>query len=120
MQAKEIKVISGDPNNEQILSYIHENIYSREKITVKAIASHFNISLKYFSNYFKRSFGVAYQEYLDSYRIKLIEKRLEIGGLKLKQIAQEFGFTDVSHLSKVFKKLTGASPSDRRISNGYR
>jgi AraC-like DNA-binding protein len=70
--------------------------------------------------YFKRSFGVAYQEYLDSYRIKLIEKRLEIGGLKLKQIAQEFGFTDVSHLSKVFRKLTEASPCDYRISNGYR
>jgi YesN/AraC family two-component response regulator len=60
MQAKEIAIISGDPNNEQILTYIHGNIYSREKITVKTIALHFNISLKYFSNYFKRSFGVAY------------------------------------------------------------
>jgi AraC-like DNA-binding protein len=45
MQAKEITVKSSDPDNEQILTYIHENIYSREKITVKTIASHFNISL---------------------------------------------------------------------------
>lgn len=117
MQLKAITAINDDPNNEQILSYLHENIYCREKIMVKTIASHFNISVRYFSNYFKRNFGIAYQEYLDSYRIKLIEKRIAIGGLKLKQIAQEFGFTDVSHLSKVFKKLTGLSPTDYRTSN---
>ncbi|WP_316762292.1 AraC family transcriptional regulator [Pedobacter aquatilis] len=112
MHAKEISMMNDDPNNEQILSYIHENIYNREKVTVKAIASHFNISLKYFSNYFKRNFNVAYQEYLDNYRIKLVEKRISVGGLKLKQIAQEFGFSDVSHLSKVFRKLNGLSPSE--------
>lgn len=117
MQVKTITAINDGSNNEQILSYLHENIYNREKITVKTIASHFNISIRYFSNYFKRNFGIAYQEYLDSYRIKLIEKRIAIGGLKLKQIAQEFGFTDVSHLSKVFKKLTGISPTDYRTSN---
>ena len=117
LQAKKIMVANGGPNNEQILSYLHENIYSRENIKVKAIASHFNISQKYFSNYFKRNFGIAYQEYLDSYRIKLIEKRIEIGGLKLKQIADEFGFTDVSHLSKVFKKMNGVSPTKYRSDN---
>ncbi|MEJ2902596.1 AraC family transcriptional regulator [Pedobacter panaciterrae] len=120
MPVEAIMVINNDPNNEQILSYLHENIYCREMITVKAVASHFNISIRYFSNYFKRNFGIAYQEYLDNYRIKLIEKRIAIGGLKLKQIADEFGFTDVSHLSKVFKKLTGVNPTDYRIANTHK
>ena len=40
----------------------------------------------------------------------LIEKRLLIGGLKLKQIALEFGFTDTSHLSKTFKRVKGIAP----------
>lgn len=97
-------------NFEKLISFIHENIYNRDKLTIKSISSCFNISPTYFSNYFKRHFRISYQEYLDTYRVALIEKRLEIGGLKLKQIATEFGFTDVSHLSKTFKKIKGYPP----------
>lgn len=99
-------------NFEKLISFIHENIYNREKLSVKEVSICFNISPNYFSNYFKRHFNISYQEYLDTYRVSLIEKRLEIGGLKLKQIAEEFGFTDVSHLSKTFKKIKGKSPKD--------
>jgi AraC-type DNA-binding domain-containing proteins len=99
-------------NFEKLLSYIHENIYDRDKLLVKNVAEHFHISVSYFSNYFKRHFDIAYQEYLDNYRVTLIEKRLNVGGLKLKQIADEFGFTDVSHLSKTFRKVKGFAPKD--------
>ncbi|WP_433830491.1 helix-turn-helix domain-containing protein [Flavobacterium anhuiense] len=97
-------------NFEKLISFIHENIYNREKLSIKEVSLFSNISPTYFSNYFKRHFGMPYQEYLDNYRVTLIEKRLGIGGLKLKQIADEFGFTDVSHLSKTFKKVKGYSP----------
>lgn len=97
-------------NYEKLISYIHEHIYSREKLLIRNLAEHFNIAPSYFSNYFKRHFGSSYQLYLDSYRIALVEKRLRVGGLKTKQIAEEFGFTDVSHLSKIFKKIKGVTP----------
>lgn len=97
---------------EKLISFIHENIYDRENLSIKEISTRFNISASYFSNYFKRHFGLSYQEYLDKYRVTLIEKRLSIGGLKLKQIADEFGFTDVSHLSKTFKKIKGQTPKN--------
>lgn len=116
MQTRAIRLNDNDPNSEQISSYIHEHIYEREKVTIKNIAEHFNISPTYFSNFFKRIFGISYQNYLDSYRIKLVEKRIETGGLKFKQIADEFGFTDVSHMAKSFKKQTGISPTQFRDS----
>lgn len=97
-------------NFEKLISYLHENIYDREKLSVKSVAEKFNISTTYFSNYFKRHFDISYQEYLDKYRVSLIEKRLTIGGLKIKEIASEFGFTDASHLSKTFKRITGKTP----------
>ena len=97
-------------NFEKLISFIHENIYEREKLAVRQVAECFHISPTYFSNYFKRHFGLSYQEYLDNYRVTLIEKRLSIGGLKLKEIADEFGFTDTSHLSKTFRKVKGISP----------
>ncbi len=105
-------IVKQELNYEKLISFIHENIYNREKLAVKSIAECFHISPRYFSNYFKRHFDISYQEYLDTYRVALIEKRLDIGGLKLKQIAQEFGFTDVSHLSKTFKKVKGINPKD--------
>src|SRR5690606_11446884 len=107
---RNIHIRSESYNFEQLTSYLHEHIYDRKKLTIKNVANKFNISPTYFSNYFKRHFGVAYQEYLDNYRVSLIEKRLLIGGLKLKQIALEFGFTDTSHLSKTFKRVKGIAP----------
>jgi len=101
-------------NDEKLLSFIHENIYDRSTLRVKNVAAQFNISATYFSNYFKRHFGVSYQDYLDNCRVTLIEKRLGIGGLKLKQIAGDLGFTDVSHLSRTFKRVRGYSP--KRVS----
>ncbi|WP_215222599.1 helix-turn-helix domain-containing protein [Echinicola shivajiensis] len=97
-------------NFEKLLSYLHENIYDRNKLGVSTVANKFNISTTYFSNYFKRHFNVSYQSYLDQYRVSLIKKRLAVGGVKLKEIALEFGFTDTSHLTKTFKKVTGLTP----------
>ena len=115
LKDRNISANKEEVNFEKLLSFIHENIYERSKLTVKSIATHFNISTSYFSNYFKRHFGISYQEYLDNYRVTIIEKRLAIGGLKIKVIADELGFTDVSHLSRTFKKVRGFSP--KQISN---
>lgn len=106
---RERNISRDEINFEKLISYLHENIYDREKLAVKSVAEKFNISGTYFSNYFKRHFDISYQAYLDKYRISLIEKRLTIGGLKIKEIANEFGFTDASHLSKTFRRITGKS-----------
>lgn len=110
LRERNVNVTGNTLNHEQLVSYIHENIYERENLQVKHIAEKFNISPSYFSNFFKRHFNSSYQEYLDEYRISLVKKRLDIGGMKLKEIASEFGFTDTSHLAKTFKRVTGFSP----------
>lgn len=112
LKERNVSVHKVEVNFEKLISFIHENIYDREKLRIQTISSYFNISATYFSNYFKRHFGISYQEYLDRYRVTLIEKRLSVGGLKLKQISDEFGFTDVSHLSKTFKRVKGLGPKD--------
>ncbi|WP_313385533.1 AraC family transcriptional regulator [Chishuiella sp.] len=106
-----IRIDDGAPNNEDLISYINQNIYDPKKIRIKSISSHFNIAENYFSTYFKRNFDVSFREYLDDYRIKLIEKRLEFKQNTIKQIANEFGFTDESHLTNYFKKHKKTSPS---------
>lgn len=97
-------------NNEQLLTFIHQHIYSPELVQIKTIAENFNISPAYFGAYFKRNFGISYREYLNQYRINLIERRLINSRLTLKEIASEFGLVDESHLSRYFKSQKKLSP----------
>ncbi|MEN0052335.1 MAG: AraC family transcriptional regulator [Mucilaginibacter sp.] len=106
-----VHIGKGQPNREALLSFIHQNIYYPEKIHRKNIADHFDISNSYFSIYFKRNFSISYREYVHSYRLQLIEKRLQSNHSTLKEIAHEFGFTDESHLSNYFKQKKKVNPS---------
>ena len=114
MDKLELRIDNGLPDRETLISFVHQHIYEPDKIQVKNIAAHFNIAANYFSAYFKRNFEISYREYVNSYRIKLIAKRLASGLLTVKQIADEFGFIDESHLSHFFKKRTAQSPATYR------
>lgn len=100
---------------DDLISYIHQNIYHPEKIRIGIISEHFNISNTYFSAYFKRNFDVSYRKYITDYKLKLIEKRIQSGQMTMKQIAYEFGFTDESHLTNYFKKQNNLSPTDYKF-----
>jgi len=97
-------------NNDKqaLISFIHQHIYEPEKIQVKHLSHTFNISPHYFGKYFKNNYGIPFRAYIDNYRIKLIESRVA-AGLTQRQIADEFGFTDESHLSNYFKKRTAST-----------
>ncbi|QOG03925.1 AraC family transcriptional regulator [Flavobacterium sp. MDT1-60] len=106
-------VVKGNSiDNEQITSYIHQNIYQPKLVQIKVIADHFNIAQTYFSAYFKRTFAISYRDYIHNLRTTLIEKRFHNNQLPIKQIAHEFGFTDESHLSNYFKKRKNMKPTD--------
>ncbi|MFV5700482.1 AraC family transcriptional regulator [Flavobacterium sp. XS2P12] len=112
MRCMNMQVTGTNIDNEQITSYIHQNIYNPKLIQIKSISRHFNISHTYFGTYFKRSFSITYRDYIKNLRTKLIEKRISNNQMSIKQIAYEFGFTDESHLSNYFKKQKNMKPSD--------
>ena len=56
----------------------------------------------------------SYRSYINDYRLQIIEKRLTVPTITLGQIADEFGFTDESHLNKFFKTHKGIGPKDYR------
>ena len=94
----------------EILNYIQNNIYSPKKIKAEVISSTFGISENYLGKFFKRHTNETLQEYINKYRIKLIEHRLLYSGMRIKEIVDEIGFADESHLNKFFKKYKGISP----------
>lgn len=112
-----VRLNNGTPQKDDLIFYIHQNIYTPEKIRINSISEHFNISKTYFSVYFKRNFDVSYRNYITDYKIKLIERRIRSGQMTMKQIAFEFGFTDESHLTNYFKNLNKINPSDFKLQN---
>lgn len=112
MRCMNMQITGTGIDNEQIISYIHQNIYNPKLVQIKSISTHFNIATTYFGTYFKRSFSITYRNYINNLRTKLIEKRFFNNQVPIKQIAYEFGFTDESHLSNYFKKQKNMKPSD--------
>jgi len=93
-----------------ILQYIQANIYTPEKLRAKTIAEHFGVSEFYIGRYFKKHTNETMQQYIVNYRLKLIETRLLYSDLRINEIAIELGFTDESHMNKLFCKYRSISP----------
>lgn len=87
----------------EIVSYIQQNIYDKNKLTVEVIADNFYKSRNYISQYFKDETGQTLKDYILQYKLNLIKNRLLHSNLTISQIADELQFTDESHLNKIFK-----------------
>jgi AraC-like DNA-binding protein len=95
-----------------ILRYIQTNIHIPHQLRAEVISEHFQISETYLGRYFKKHAGETLQQYITNYRLKLVENRLLHSSMRIGEIADEFGFTDKSHLNRIFKKYRGTNPSD--------
>ncbi|RTE52007.1 AraC family transcriptional regulator [Arenibacter aquaticus] len=93
----------------KMLVYINENINKPELLKVENLADVFMMSTTYVSEYFKKQVNMSLREYIIKAKLKLVEIRLLNSNYTLTEIADELGFTDVSHLSKTFKKYVGTT-----------
>ncbi|WPV70321.1 AraC family transcriptional regulator [Chitinophaga sp. LS1] len=115
---QEIEVLNGNITNVMpVINYLHQFIFQPEKLKIEQIAAKFNLSPNYVSEYFKKHTGESLQQYITLYKIKLIESRLRLTDMRINEIAFEFGFTDQSHLNRIFKKYKGVVPSVYRKDN---
>jgi len=103
----------------KILAYINENISEPQLLKVDQLAKTFLISPNYLSEFFRKKVKISLREYIIKAKLKLVEIRLLNSNYNLTEIASELSFTDVSHLSKTFKKYTGMSIREFRKQGEY-
>ncbi|MEO0338638.1 MAG: helix-turn-helix domain-containing protein, partial [Bacteroidota bacterium] len=102
-----------------LLAYINENIHEPQLLKVEQLAKTFLISPTYLSEFFRKKVKISLREYIIKTKLKLVEIRLLNSNYNLSEIANELSFTDVSHLSKTFKKHTGMSIRDFKKQGEY-
>lgn len=94
----------------RIMAYISQHITEPKQLRIEQLADIFNYSPGYLSALFKQQIGESLQVYIVQSRLKLVEKRLKHSSLTISQIADEFGFTDICHLNKLFKRYYHLTP----------
>ena len=115
----ELSKNNSDERIAKMLAYINSNIHKTELLKVENLADVFIMSPTYVSEYFKKQVSMSLREYIIKAKLKLVEIRLLNSDYTLTQIADDLGFTDVSHLSKTFKRYTGSSIRDFKNKGEY-
>lgn len=87
-----------------------------EKLTLRDVAGSIHINESYLSKLFKKELGVGFTDYLNSLRIQKSVELLSQPDMNLLEIAGRVGFDDQSYFTKVFKKITGKTPRQFKVS----
>ena len=89
--------------------------HSGEELSLRRVAKAVNIHPNYLSEKFKQVTGMNFVEYVARTRFEKACKLLHDGGLRISDIAFAAGFQSLSQFNRVFKRLSGKSPTQFRV-----
>lgn len=96
-----------------IINYIEKN-YDNPDLCLNVIASHFGISDKYLSDFFKEQTGENFSSYVEKIRMNHALELLKDESLSIGYIAKKSGYNSTNTFYKVFKRNFGVSPGAYR------
>ena len=86
-----------------------------EDISMQDAAAALRYSDAYFCKLFKQCFKVNFSAYLNEYRVNKARQLILDPRLSLKDIGAAVGYSDANYFTRVFKRLTGQTPSEYRV-----
>jgi len=102
-----------------VKEYIMTN-YSMD-ISLNDISGRFFINPTYFSGLFKKKTGMTYMKYLTMVRVHKAKKLLDETEMKIYEICEAVGYSDVNHLNRMFEREYGMKPFEyrKKMQNTY-
>jgi two-component system response regulator YesN len=95
--------------------FIKNNFH--QDLNLKMVSDYVGLSESHFSNLFTKITGESFIDYLTKIRIEKAKELLTTTNLKIYEIGLKVGYTSIEHFSRVFKKITGASPNSYKDCN---
>lgn len=96
----------------ELIRYVEENFAL--DISSRSVEQKFFINFDYVNRIFKRIMGMNIIEYRNFLRINAAKASMLTSNKSISEIADEVGFYDKSHFSRMFKKYEGISPGEYR------
>ncbi|WP_134682972.1 helix-turn-helix transcriptional regulator [Brevibacillus migulae] len=91
------------------LSFIEEHLHEND-LSIEMLANRLFVNRSYLSQLFKEQIGTGFKEYLIHKRIEKAKTLLR-DGYSVTHSCYEVGYGDLTHFSRVFKKVTGFNPA---------
>jgi AraC-like DNA-binding protein/quercetin dioxygenase-like cupin family protein len=96
----------------EIIYYLHQHY--TENITLENLAATFYISPYYLCREFKRYTNTTIIQYINNIRISQAQRMLLETNKNITDISKSVGFSNITHFGRVFKAITGMSPSKNK------
>jgi AraC family transcriptional regulator len=93
---------------ERVIDYMEANL--TRDLSILDLATLTGTSESHFSRSFKRSVGIAPYQYLMQQRVERAKQLLKQQTISISDIALDCGFANQTHLTKVFRQMTGMTP----------
>ena len=104
------------PNEDDVIQKIKEYVerMMHRNITLKEISQIFHFNRSYLGQKFKNEENISFNEYLLIQRMEKAKVLLEQTDMKVYEIANEVGYTEIDWFYKRFKNYTGVSANEYR------
>lgn len=112
------KLINGEWNTKNVVEFVREYIgrHYMEDVQLSSLSLVVHISPSYLSTRFRKETGISFTEYLVRFRMNKAKELFRDSSLMCREVALQVGYTDYAQFSKMFKKYTGCSPIDWKMS----
>ncbi|XEC94431.1 response regulator [Paenibacillus tarimensis] len=97
---------------EQVIRYLDAN--PGADLTLSGAAAMVHLNSSYFCKLFKQMTNVNFRDYVIRSRMKEAVRLLENTSLRISEIAERVGYTELAYFSNTFKKATGQTPREYR------
>lgn len=91
-----------------------EMLFETHTARLNHVASELGVSTEAIRKQFRKHFGDSPMHYFTGYHVHRLAAVLEHTDSTLRELAEQFGFYDEFHLSRVFKRYMGVSPAEYR------
>lgn len=95
------------------IAYIRDHC-SEQHLSLNEVADHVYVSQWHLSKLLNRETGQSFFDLLGSLRIGKAKELLENSSMRIHEIAEATGFSDVAHFSRSFKRIVGCTPGEYR------
>lgn len=98
----------------KVVAYLETDLSA--DLTLNNLASHLGVNASYLSTLFSKEMGTSLTDYVNHYRIEHAQTLLANTDVPIKDIALRCGIGDIHYFTRLFKKISGATPKAWRES----